>query len=116
MTPVFKFSECYKVPAIVLSKELPTVRGDYNTMKTLLDILAGIGVLILFVFALHLCGCEDDCTEDDTRCNENTVQQCVDGDWEEMDVCEDQVNFDLELVPMTCCETADGAQCMEECE
>lgn len=85
-------------------------------MKTLLDIIAGIGVLILVIAALNLCGCTDDCTPGEQRCHENAVELCTtDAIWEVEDDCSELVTFDLK-VGGECCMDELGVECREECE
>ena len=73
------------------------------------------GVMLMMV-ALWLGACQcDNCQDAETYCNGNIIMICAGGDWEVFDNCETLYYVDGGISDGFCCETSEGAECMEGC-
>ncbi len=73
-----------------------------NVFKSAL-ITGTISWLILAAILWLIIGCDDDCTEYSTRCHNNTIQRCVNGDWLYEMGCDKVTLLDGTQQPGECC-------------
>ncbi len=70
-------------------------------------------IILLIGSVLSFPYCSDSCQTDDVRCDGNVLEECRDGEWEEMVDCPDAVGDDY-----LCClaNGAPGCYLAEECD